>query len=302
VPSLTAIVPATDAPPTLDQCRAAIGAAADPRDELLVIEAPPGASPAEARNLGAARARSDVLVFVDSDVLVHGDAFTRVRARFEADPGLMAVFGNYDHASGDGGVVTAFRNLLQHEVHRQCAGPATTFWTGLGAIRREAFETVGGFDAERYPRVSIEDIELGMRLTARGARIELDPEILGTHLKRWTVGSMIRTDLFARGLPWMRLALAAGRLPAAMNLRWRHRLSALAAVLAPLALVARRPRAFAACAGLLVALNHRLYGLLRARYGWRTAIAGVGLHVIHHLTSVAAAVAALVLHLRPGGR
>jgi hypothetical protein len=302
MPTLTAIIPATDAPATLADCRAAIGAASQPPEQVLVIEEPVGASPAEARNLGARGARSDLLVFVDSDVLVHEDAFARIRAAFEADPQLGAVFGSYDLASGDRGVVSAFRNLLLHEVHRQCAGPATTFWAGLGAVRRDVFEAAGGFDGQRYPRPSIEDIELGLRLSGRGARVELDPEILGTHLKRWSVGSMIRTDLRDRGLPWMRLALDSGRLPAAMNLRWRHRVSAGASVLAVFALLGRRPRALAACSALVLALNRRFYGLLGRRYGWRTASAGVALHVVHHLTSAVAAAAALALHLSAGRR
>jgi glycosyltransferase involved in cell wall biosynthesis len=300
--TLTAIIPATDGRASLPDCTAAIAAASQPPDEVLVIDDPAGASPAEARNLGARRARSDLLVFIDSDVLVHRDAFARIRAAFEADPKLSAIFGSYDLASGDPGGVTAFRNLLLHEVHRQCAGSATTFWAGLGAVRRDAFESVGGFDARRYPRPSVEDIELGLRLSDRGARVELDPEILGTHLKRWSVGSMIRTDLVDRGLPWMRLALETKRLPAAMNLRWRHRLSAAASVGAAFALITRRPRTLAGCAATIVALNHRFYGLLRRRYGWRTAGAGLGLHVVHHLTSAVAAVGALAAHLRARSR
>jgi Glycosyltransferase like family 2 len=296
--TLTAIVPATDGPPTLARCRAAIAAAAQPPDEVIVIEGPPGASPAAARNAGAGRASSDVLVFVDSDVLVHADAFVRIRAAFELDPRLAAVFGSYDLASGDGGPVTAFRNLLLREVHHQCAGPATTFWSGLGAIRRGAFETAGGFNADRYPRPSIEDIDLGRRLTERGARIELDPRIRGTHLKRWGVGGMVRTDLLDRAVPWMRLALESGRVPAAMNLRWRHRLSAVASAAGTLALLGRRPRTVAASALALLALNHAFYGRLRRRYGWRTAAAGFGLHVVHHLTSMLGAAGALAVHLR----
>ena len=41
---------------------------------------------------------------------------------------------------------------------------------------------VDGFD-EHYDRPSIEDIELGGRLLDRGARIVLDPDIEGKHLK-----------------------------------------------------------------------------------------------------------------------
>ncbi len=77
--------------------------------------------------------------------------------------------------------MSQFRNLLHHHVHRSAAGKATTFWAGLGAIRREAFESCGGFDAELHPH-AMEDVELGMRLSDAGARIVLDPALRGKHL------------------------------------------------------------------------------------------------------------------------
>src|SRR5205807_8681242 len=63
----------------------------------------------------------------------------------------------------------------------------STFWAGLGAVRRDAFEAVGGFDAERYLVPSVEDIDLGARLATTGHRIELDPAVQGTHLKAWSL-------------------------------------------------------------------------------------------------------------------
>ena len=150
-----------------------------------------------------------MLVFVDSDVEVHADALARIRAAFADDPGLTAVFGSYDDAP-PGGTVAAFRNLLHHHVHQRGAGPASTFWSGLGAIRRDAFLAAGGFDGERFPHPSIEDVDLGARLVADGARIVLDPAIQGTHLKAWTLRSMVRTDFARRGVPWVALLLRSG--------------------------------------------------------------------------------------------
>ena len=211
---LTAIIPATDRPATLPRCVAAITAARGVPDELIVVDAPAGAGPAQARNEGARRATGDLLVFVDSDVEVHADAFERIRRRFAQEPGLIAVSGSYDDRPAASGAVSLFRNLLHHHVHHTSAGAVDSFWAGLGAVRAEAFLACGGFDAPRYPDPSIEDIELGMRLSGSGGLCRLDPGIQGTHLKRWTLRSMVVTDFSRRGVPWVQLILRRRRAPA----------------------------------------------------------------------------------------
>src|SRR5437870_12417814 len=110
MPTVSAIVPATNAPPTLTRCLEAIRIADDPPDEVIVVEE--GHGPADARNRGVAQAGCEVLVFIDADVLSHRDAFTRIRAAFAADSSLAALFGSYDDRPEDQGVVSVFRNLL----------------------------------------------------------------------------------------------------------------------------------------------------------------------------------------------
>ena len=284
---VVAVVPATDAPATLERCVAAIRAADEPPDDIVVVSHSRLPGPAAARNEGAARAECDVLVFVDADVVVQGDAFARLRAAF-ADPGLDAVFGSYDDRPEAPGTVSRFRNLLHHHVHQEGAGPASTFWAGLGAVRREAFEAAGGFDAERYPAASIEDVELGLRLSRSGARIVLDPAIQGTHLKAWTLQTMLRTDLWRRGVPWVVLLLDRKENSRTLNLGWRNRLSAGAALVVTAGVVSRRPRRALAGAGALVALNPSLYVLLARRLGPRAAATSVALHTAHLLAATAA--------------
>lgn len=242
---LTAIVPATNRPDTLPQCLAAIQHATAGPEQVIVVEDPSLRHPSLARNSGASRAVGDVLVFVDADVTVHPDAFVRIRRAFAADPSLVALFGSYDDAPAAPGVVSRFRNLLHHHVHQSEGGPAGTFWAGLGAVRRDAFEVSGGFLV--HP---LEDIELGMRLSKSGARILLDPDIQGTRLKAWSVWSMARTDLLVRGIPWV------GLLP-------EYRGSASGSALN------------------LATLNFSFYGLLARREGPLRATAGVAQHVLH---------------------
>ncbi|MDQ3678438.1 MAG: glycosyltransferase [Actinomycetota bacterium] len=296
---LSVVIPATDNPPTLERCLAAIEHTGEAL-ELEVVAEPAGAGPAAARNRGAARGSGEVVVFVDSDVEVHPDALRRLREALEADPGLDAVFGAYDERPAVQTHVSRFRNLLHHHIHVSSPGPAATFWAGLGAIRREAFDAAGGFDERRYPRPSIEDVELGMRLRAAGARIELVPAARGTHLKRWTLRSMLRTDFAARGVPWVTLMLERGSAGRSLNLERRQRLAAAGAVLALAAVAARRPRLIGVALLAMSAPNARFYGLLARHGGPWLALAGVPLHLAHHLAAAASVPFGLAVWIRRG--
>jgi Glycosyl transferase family 21 len=286
---LSAVIPATDGPATLGRCLEGILDAEAPPEEVIVVDSPPRSGPAAARNAGAAEATNSVLVFVDSDVVVRSDVFFRIRLAFAADPDLVAMFGSYDDAPSPHGDVSTFRNLLHHHMHQRSGGEASTFWAGLGAIRRDALLAAGGFDAERYPVPSVEDIELGLRLHAAGARIRLDPNVQGNHLKRWRVRDMVVTDLLHRGVPWTGLLLEHGLPSASLNTSLRHRLSAAAFAGAVGAAATGRPRLAALLTAGFLRLNLRFYTLLLRRGGPRAAIAGVGLHVLHSVTALAAA-------------
>lgn len=294
LPTLAVVIPATDHPATLDRCRAAIACAADGPDEVIVVDGPTDLSVCEARNLGVERSCSDVVVFVDSDVEVHPDVFTRFRAAFAVDPDLAAVHGSYDAHPADRGTVSVFRNLLHHHVHQTNAGPTETFWTGLGAVRRDAFAAVGGFDADRYPHPSIEDIELGRRLWASGHAMHLDPSIQGTHLKRWGLWSMVRTDLTRRGVPWLVLQFQHRRVSTALNCGWRHRVGALGSAVAVVALVLGSPAIAAVGLLALLAADRAFHRLLVRELGVVRGVVGIGLHAVHHLVAVASVPIALV--------
>ncbi|HKH65610.1 MAG TPA: glycosyltransferase family A protein [Solirubrobacterales bacterium] len=300
-PSLTlaAIIPATDDPSTLERARAALEAGTRKPDQLLVRRGP-ATGPAAARNRAAAESEADVLVFVDADVEVHDDALERIERRFDEDPDLAALFGAYDDSPADPGLPSQYRNLLHHHVHAGAAGEAETFWAGLGAIRREPFEDAGGFDADRYPQPSVEDIELGMRLRRRGARTALDPRIRGRHLKRWTPLSIARTDFARRGVPWARLLLQEGNGSTALNLGWRRRASATASVALLASLLARRPRLAAGALAANLVLDRDLYALLLRRGGPKLLLAGIPLHQLHQLCAAASVPAAVVLHAIDG--
>jgi GT2 family glycosyltransferase len=301
-PCLSVIVPATDSPETLERVLPAIRAGLYRDEELIVVTRPSNSGPGRARNAGALQATGDVLVFVDSDIVIQPDALARLRAAFGADPELSAVFGSYDDGPTSPAIVSQFRNLLHHYVHQNSPGAAVTFWAGLGAVRRERFLEVGGFDASRYEVPSVEDIDLGMRIVAAGGRIELHPKVQGTHLKHWTLRSMARTDLTLRGIPWIEMMLERRTVLGTLNLSWRERASTALTLLAVAALPMRRRGVSPIALLAIAAINARFYLLLWQRMGPARALAGIALHVFHRLVGVAAVPAGVVSHGRSASK
>lgn len=194
---------------------------------LRLSDGPMG--PARARNKGASLTDADILVFIDADVVVHSNTLGGIENRFNSDQKIDVLFGSYDDSPAFQSTVSKYKNLLHHYVHQNSGEKATTFWAGCGAIRREAFEAVEGFDLG-YQRPSIEDIELGMRLHESGHVIRLCREIQVKHLKKWTLAGMIKTDVFCRAIPWTRLLSQHNGLINDLNLRTEHRISAAAAI------------------------------------------------------------------------
>ena len=262
--------------------------------------------PGGARNVAAKDATGDVLWFVDADVVVHDDSAQFVRAAFRR-PGVVAVFGSYDDHPPARNFASQYKNLVHHHYHQHADPNAATFWSGCGAVRKEAFIAAGGFDAEAYPVPSIEDIDLGYRLRRSGGLIRLDRHLLSTHLKVWSVGSLVRTDLFGRAVPWARLMLTREEMLDDLNVGTFERLRAAFAALAVLGLCS-------AAAGLLpwwsigpilltlLTGNWHLLALFARRRGFAFALAALVFHQFYYLYSAGAFVACWIEARLDGGR
>ena len=307
---LSVIIPVYNGGEGLELCLKALAASACPPDEIIVVDdtstdasaslaaklgvtvlsLPDGPrGPARARNHGAASAQGDVLVFLDADVVVHPDTLGRIKTYLTELPEIAALFGSYDADPPAPGLVSRYKNLLHHYMHQHGRAEASTFWAGCGAIRRNVFSAVGGFD-ESYLSAAIEDIEFGARLRRGGYRIRLCPDIQVTHLKRWTFVSLLRADIFRRAVPWTRLILRQGDWPRDLNVDVKSRLSALSAWAALCFLVLGFGSSWAWW-GLLPAitalglLNADLYGFFWRQGGPGFAVGAVALHALYLIYS-----------------
>ena len=109
---------------------------------------------------------------------------------------------------------------------------------------------------------------------------------------------MITTDFARRGVPWVALMADRREIPATLNLGARERASALAALVAVLALVTGRRRTAPAAVAAGVALNADLYRVVGRRLGAPGVAATVPLHLLHQLVGMAAVPVGLVASLR----
>jgi GT2 family glycosyltransferase len=307
---LSIIVPVHNNPSDLRECLTTLARQAPPNAEIIVVddastdETPAVAArlgfpilrlrrnsgPAAARNQGARQARGEILLFVDADVVLGHHAVDRFLRIFAEQADVAAVFGSYDATPRAAGVISRYRNLLHHFVHQNGQANASTFWAGCGAIRRTVFQEIGGFDDRRFPRPSIEDIELGHRLRRAGHRILMDKTIQGTHLKRWRLGSLIRTDITRRAIPWSRLILETKAIPDSLNLSWTERVSAALVALAcaslPLAGLWPGLAVLTAVAlGAFLLWNWRLYRFFFRRGGLWFTLAAIALHFLYYVYS-----------------
>lgn len=267
----------------------------------------PRSGPAVARNIGAAAAQGEILLFVDADVVVTPTTVSDVATEFEKDPTIAALFGSYDRQPAAPNFVSQYKNLFHHYVHQSSPPGVTTFWAGCGAVRAAAFRAVGGFDGDLFGRPSIEDIELGYRMSRAGYAMRLCHHIQVTHLKRWTAGSLLRTDIRDRGIPWVRLLMRENVFAMDLNLQISNRVSVIGIFLLWAALIAVWfwPPLVAIVlllAAALLVTNLPLYGFFRRERGILFALAAIPWHWLYYTYNGICCVVGLWLFLRDRSR
>jgi GT2 family glycosyltransferase len=220
--SSSVVVCTRERPETLRRCLESITAAAVPPEEVIVVDNAPqtaltrqvvGDFPAvrwvaeerrglsAARNTGVAEASGEVVVFTDDDTAVHPDWLWRLLEGFDSPP-VMAVTGLVLPAELDteaqvifqqwfGGFNHGYRRMRFgrdfFEATRRDAAPVWKIGAGANmAVRREAFDLVGGFD-ERLGAGAAgcsEDSEFWYRLLAAGCECRYEPRSIVFHHHR----------------------------------------------------------------------------------------------------------------------
>ena len=254
--------------------------------------------PGAARNVAANNAKGDILWFIDADVIVHEDAARVMLTGFD-EAEVVGVFGSYDDKPPAQNFLSQYKNLVHHYYHQRARKEASTFWSGCGAIRKDAFLSQGGFDVEMFKRPSIEDIELGYRLIKAGGKLLLLTDMQCTHLKEWRFVNLVHTEVFCRAIPWARLMLSRGGLDNDLNVGVSERIKAVFAGLLVLTTLLALGGVFSWLYPVLVAMlvvyaNRDILQLFYRRKGFWFALKGLLFHQVYYLYSASAFVWALI--------
>lgn len=161
--------------------------------------------PAYARNIGAQQALGDILFFLDSDVVIPAGLLERVQVCFSSDPELGAVsFFSQRYCANDNAVrnyAAAYEHYSLSKMFpvEDSCGKVRGIATRNGAIRRYAFEAIGGFDPN-FTTNAMEDLDFSIRLAAQFKTVMLREPLIYHHfpesLIRLLRNYAVRTALF----------------------------------------------------------------------------------------------------------
>ncbi len=158
--------------------------------------------PACARNVGVSHARGDVILFLDADVVYAPEVMEKAVALLADDSDVAAVsflnqrYGKDDAPVANFGAAMAYHMSSAAIPAGQDLAPVSLFSTRSGALRRDAFTAIGGFD-ERYQTNVHEDIEFSRRLANQfkcvGVRQPTVDHSCAPHIRRVFRNYFLRT-------------------------------------------------------------------------------------------------------------
>ena len=156
--------------------------------QYVAMDPPTGGKPSLVRNRGAQQARGRILHFLDDDDVVLPNAYAEVLATAQDRPSTGVFIGKVVPFGPDPAVVERERRYFAESERRVRKAPESERWltvnlllhatpmvNSAGFVRREAFDSVGGYDPEMPVN---EDVEFYMRAVRRAGGFWMGREVV----------------------------------------------------------------------------------------------------------------------------
>jgi glycosyltransferase involved in cell wall biosynthesis len=157
---------------------------------IKIISNPINYGVALSRNLGVEHASSDIIIFMDSDIVIKKDGVSRIVKDILTIPSILIVWSKYSEDTQHLNFVSDFKNM--DIVYRGTFKREFASYGGSNfmAIKKDVFLSAKGFKA----RFFVEDIEFSYRVSEGKKKVFLDKNLEVGHIKRYTLFTMLKTD------------------------------------------------------------------------------------------------------------
>lgn len=147
--------------------------------DCTVIDLPVNKGVANARNVGADEASGDILVFIDSDVVIDPDTLSKFAAAHKNTDVEICTSQVYP-ASLSKGFAPELIAASWHYIIRKALPSPSSVSTMAFSINKKVFNEVGQFNTS-FGLAGGEEFEIGVPIKSHGYKIHLDTSILVHH-------------------------------------------------------------------------------------------------------------------------
>jgi len=150
--------------------------------------------PATARNLGAGKARGEIVVFTDSDCVPEKNWLAEMLEPFKGKE-IIGVQGAYKTKQKS--LIARFGQAEIEERYDKMLNFRFVDWIGTysGAYRKKEFLRVKGFD-ESFPIASGEDPDLSFRMAKKGKKLVFNPKAIVYHRHPESLWKYLKVKFF----------------------------------------------------------------------------------------------------------
>lgn len=218
MPQLSIIVPTSNNQETIEDCLCSIRKSAYIDYELIVVDSQSNDSTVAiakkyadkviegadktnrnaARNSGIQSANGEIIVNIDSDVIIRPDTLGKINEYFLRNPQIDALTGLLSQYNPYNNFFSQYKNLYMHYIFSKLPSHVTFLYGSLYAIKKDV-SNLYDFDFSLG-----EDTASGQKIFNSGKRIDFVRSLEITHKKWYNAASFIKND-FLIPLFWAKI-------------------------------------------------------------------------------------------------